>query len=54
MDMTLITYVKEAGCEVNSLWRHRGWWTLVDIGSGKGFLPDATKPFPEPMINYNQ
>ena len=26
---------------------------LVNIGSGNGFLPDGTKPLPEPMLNYN-
>ena len=26
----------------------------VNIGSGNGLLPDGTKPFPGPMLNYHQ
>ena len=25
---------------------------LVNIGSGNGFLPDGTKPLPEPLLTY--
>ena len=27
---------------------------LVNIGSGNEFLPDGTKPLPEPMLNNNE
>ena len=27
---------------------------LVNISSGNGFLPDSTKPLPQPMLTYNQ
>ena len=26
---------------------------LDNIGSGKGLLPDGTKPLPEPMLTYH-
>ena len=38
--------------KVNSLWSEdaiqQPIW--VNIGSGDGFLPDGTKPLPEPML----
>ena len=27
---------------------------LVNIGSGKGLLPDGTKSLPEPMLTYHK
>ena len=27
---------------------------LVNIGSGNGWLPDGTKPLPEPMLTYHK
>ena len=26
----------------------------INIGSGNGFLPDGTKPLPEPILIYDQ
>ena len=27
---------------------------IVNFGSGKGLLPDSTKPLPEPMLSHHQ
>ena len=43
-----IVQKKLAGRKVNTgLWPHV---IRVNIGSGNGFLPDGTKPLPEPML----
>ena len=28
-------------------------WNWINIGSGKGLLPDSTKPLPELMLTYS-
>ena len=35
-------------------WGHMALDILVNTGSGKGLLPDGTKPLPEPMLSYHQ
>ena len=37
--------------KINFLWPNDAMWQIcVNIGSGSGFLPDSTKPLPEPML----
>ena len=35
-------------------WHHMTTYILVSFGSGKGPLPDSTKPLPEPMLTNHQ
>ena len=35
-------------------WRHMTAYSWVNIGLGNGWLPDSTKSFPQPMLNYHQ
>ena len=42
-------------CQIIVAWSHHvAPSILVDIGSGNDFLPDATKPLPEPILTYHQ
>ena len=39
---------------IEAYWRHMATYIWVNIGSGKGLLPDGTKPLPEAMLTYHQ
>ena len=39
---------------INYLWPSDTMIFSVSTGSGIGFLPDSTKPLPQPMLTYNQ
>ena len=42
------------GIIIVASWRHMTTKTQVNIGLHNGFLPDSTKPLPEPMLIYHQ
>ena len=40
-------------CGLVMLYGETGLAIRVNIGSGKGLLPDSTKPLPEPVLTYH-